>query len=506
MATPYVAESYTSFERALILTIVVFAGAVYASTQTIILVSLPQMQGDLSASIDQISWVVTSNIVASAIGIPPTAWLSARFGRKRLFLFCIGLFTASCLLLSISTTLEEVVLWRIMQGLSGAPLIAITQAIALDIYPRERQGMAMAVWSVGLIVGPVAAPTVGGYLTEIGDWRLVFLAMVPLAMFSFFASLAYVPEWPAERGLRFDWFGFVAVTLGIGAAQLTIDQGQRLDWFDSTEIILLTVLAGFGLYIFITHILTARNPFLDPGIFKDRNFSVGLVTMFLYSPLIYIPMVLMPNMLEDLRDFPALTIGLLLLPRGLGQIVGLSLAGRIVGKIDCRKLLVVSLILQAFTTWAMSQWDLGIGIWDIVWPNVLQGIAMGFIFMSIITITYSTLAQERRTEAAALFSLVRNFGTSVGISAAVTLFLRFVTESRATLTENAAPFNELFLLPENLGFWDLQSLSSIAVLDSQIARHAQMVGYANDFFVMSVWALALIPLALLARNSIIDKR
>ncbi|MBH62014.1 MAG: hypothetical protein CL569_06110 [Alphaproteobacteria bacterium] len=506
MATPDAAESHTSFERALILTIVVFAGAVYASTQTIILVSLPQMQGDLSASIDQISWVVTGNIVASAIGIPPTAWLSARFGRKRLFLFCIGLFIASCLLLSISTTLEEVVLWRIMQGLSGAPLIAITQAIALDIYPRERQGMAMAVWSVGLIVGPVAAPTVGGYLTEIGDWRLVFLAMVPLAVFSFFASLVYVPEWPAERGLRFDWFGFVAVTLGIGAAQFTIDQGQRLDWFESTEIVLLTVVAGFGLYIFVAHILTARNPFLNPRIFKDRNFSVGLITMFFYSPLIYIPMVLMPNMLEDLRDFPALTIGLLLLPRGLGQIVGLSLAGRIVGKVDCRKLLVASLILQAFTTWAMSQWDLGIGIWDIVWPNVLQGIAMGFIFMSIITITYSTLAQERRTEAAALFSLVRNFGTSVGISAAVTLFVRFATESRATLTENAEPFNELFRLPENLSFWDLQSLTSVATLDSQIVRHAQMVGYANDFFVMTVWALALIPLALLARNSLVGPR
>jgi DHA2 family multidrug resistance protein len=506
VATPYAAEAHTSFERALILTIVVFAGAVYASTQTIILVSLPQMQGDLSASIDQISWVVTANIVASAIGIPPTAWLSARFGRKRLFLFCIGLFIASCLLLSISTTLEEVVLWRIMQGLSGAPLIAITQAIALDIYPRERQGMAMAVWSVGLIVGPVAAPAVGGYLTEIGDWRLVFLAMVPLAVFSFFASLAYVPEWPTERRLRFDWFGFVAVTMGIGAAQLTIDQGQRLDWFDSTEIILLTVIAGSGLYIFITHILTARNPFLDSGIFKDRNFSVGLIAMFFYSPLIYIPMVLMPNMLEDLRDFPALTIGLLLLPRGLGQIVGLSLAGRIVGKVDCRKLLVISLILQAFTTWAMSQWDLGIGIWDIVWPNVLQGIAMGFIFMSIITITYSTLAQERRTEAAALFSLVRNFGTSVGISVAVTLFVRFATQSRATLIENAAPFNELFRLPENLSFWDLQSLASIATLNSQIVRHAQMVGYANDFFVMTVWALALIPLALFARNSMVGPR
>ena len=318
------------------------------------------MQGDLSASIDQISWVVTGNIVASAIGIPPTAWLSARFGRKRLFLFCIALFIASCLLLSFSATLEEVVLWRILQGLSGAPLIAITQAIALDIYPRERQGMAMAVWSVGLIVGPVAAPTVGGYLTELGDWRLVFMAMVPLAVFSFFASLAVVPEWPAERGLRFDWFGFVAVTFGIGAAQLTIDQGQRLDWFDSNQIIVMTVIAGFGLYIFIAHILTARNPFLDPSIFRDRNFSVGLITMFFYSPLIYIPMVLMPNMLEDLRDFPALTIGLLLLPRGLGQIAGLSIAGRIVAKVDCRKLLVVSLLLQTFTTWAMSQ----LGSWD----------------------------------------------------------------------------------------------------------------------------------------------
>ena len=506
MATPESADSHTSFERALILTIVVFAGAVYASTQTIILVSLPQMQGDLSASIDQISWVVTGNIVASAIGIPPTAWLSARFGRKRLFLFCIASFTASCLLLSISTTLEEVVLWRILQGLSGAPLIAITQAIALDIYPRERQGMAMAVWSVGLIVGPVAAPTVGGYLTELGDWRLVFMAMVPLAVFSFFASLAVVPEWAPERGMRFDWFGFVAITFGVGAAQLTIDQGQRLDWFDSTQIIVMTVIAGFGLYVFIAHILTARNPFLDPAIFRDRNFSVGLLTMFFYSPLIYIPMVLMPTMLEDLRDFPALTIGLLLLPRGLGQIVGLSIAGRFVAKVDCRKLLVVSLLLQAFTMWAMSQWDLGIGIWDIVWPNILQGIAMGFIFMSIMTITYSTLEQKRRTEGVALFSLVRNFGTSIGISTAVTLFVRFAIESRATLTEHAAPYNKLFRLPENLSFWDLESLASIAVLDSQIARHAQMVGYANDFFVMMVWALALVPLAIFARNTMSSKR
>lgn len=502
MVTPEAADSHSSFERALILAIVVFAGAVYASTQTIILVSLPQMQGDLSASIDQISWVVTGNIVASAIGIPPTAWLSARFGRKRLFLFCIGCFIASCLLLSVSTSLEEVVIWRIMQGLTGAPLIAITQAISMDIYPREKQGMAMAVWSVGLIVGPVVAPTVGGYLTEVGDWRLVFLAVVPLAVFSFFASLAVVPEWASERDLRFDWFGFVAVTFGIGAAQLTIDQGQRLDWFESTEIVVLTVVAGFGLYVFIAHILTARNPFLDPGIFRDRNFSVGLFTMFVYSPLIYIPMVLLPNMLEDLRDFPAVTIGLLLLPRGLGQIVGLSIAGRFVGKVDCRKLLVASLLLQAFTTWTMSRWDLGIGIWDIVWPSFLQGIAMGFIFMSIITITYSTLERERRTEGAALFSLVRNFGTSMGISTAVTLFVRFATKSQASLTEHAEPFNELFRLPENLSLWDLESLSSVATLESQIVRHAEMVGYANDFFVMTVWALLLIPIAALARNTV----
>ena len=228
--------------------------------------------------------------------------------------------------------------------------------------------------------------------------------------------------------------------------------------------------------------------------------------MFFYSPLIYIPMVLMPNMLGDLRDFPALTIGLLLLPRGLGQIAGLSIAGRIVGKVDCRKLLVVSLLLQAFTIWAMSQWDLGIGIWDIVWPNILQGIAMGFTFMSIMTITYSTLDRQRRTEGVALFSLVRNFGTSVGISTAVTLFVRFATESRASLTENTGSFNELFRLPENLSFWDLESLASIATLEAQIARNAQMVGYANDFFVMSVWTLLLIPFAVLAQNTMNTQR
>lgn len=490
-----------SVENPLILAIVVFVGAVYASTQTIILVALPQMQGDLSASIDQISWVVTGNIVASAVGIPPTAWLSARFGRKRLFLICIGCFTISCLLLGNSSTLEEVVFWRIMQGLTGAPLIAISQAIALDIYPKERQGMAMAIWSVGLIVGPVAAPTIGGYLTEFGNWHIIFFAMVPLGMFSFVASMFVLPEWPPEKNLRFDWFGFVAVTIGIGAAQLTIDQGQRLDWFGSIEIIILTILACMGLYIFIAHILTSKNPFLETGIFRDRNFSIGLITMFLYSPLIYIPMVLIPNMLEGLRDFPVVTIGLLLLPRGLGQILGLSFAGRIVSKLDCRKLLVLSLLLQALTSWIMAQWDLRIGIWQIIWPSFLQGIAMGFIFMSIITITYSTLDKSRRTEGAVLFSLVRNFGTSIGISAAVAFFIFFVIDNRAGLTIGIHTFNELIQIPGNNAVWSLEGLKNLATLESQITRQAEMIGYINDFLIMTGWALLLIPLAIFAKNN-----
>jgi MFS transporter, DHA2 family, multidrug resistance protein len=484
----------TGLGRALILLSVILATTLYATTLTIANVALPQMQGDLSASIDQIAWVLTFNIVATAIATPPTGWLAARLGRKRLLMWAVSGFTASTVLCGLASSLPELILWRTCQGLFGAPLVPLSQAITLDTFPREQHGTATAFWGMGVMLGPILGPTVGGYMTELYDWRWVFFVVAPFGVVALFGCLAFVPDGGRQPGRRLDWFGFIALSVAVAATQLVFDRGQRLDWFESTEIVLWAAIALLGFYLFTAHSLTAAQPFLDLHMFQDRNFVVGLLLMFVFGLLVFVPMVLIPTMLERLGGYPVLMIGLLLAPRGIGNLIAMPVCGQLVTRIDARLILAAGFIAQGLSTWLMSGFNLDTGAWEVFWAGLLQGFGVGMMFVPLTVITFATLPAKFRTDGSAIFHLLRNIGSSIGISLAVTYLVRSTQHNHAELAELASPFNEML----SYGGWDLSSLAGLLAINGEINRQAAMIAYVNDFHIMTLLAFAALPLILLA--------
>jgi DHA2 family multidrug resistance protein len=494
-----VAARSPGLQRALILVSVILATTLYATTLTIANVALPQMQGDLSASIDQIAWVLTFNIVATAIATPPTGWLAGRLGRKRLLLGAITGFTISTVLCGLSTSLVELIVWRTCQGLFGAPLVPLSQAITLDTFPREQHGTATALWGMGVMLGPILGPTIGGYMTEMYEWRWVFFVVAPFGVVALLGCMAFVPDSGRETKRPLDWFGFVALSVAVAATQLMFDRGQRADWFESHEIVLWAAVAALGLYLFVTHSLTAAQPFFDLRMFLDRNFVVGLVLMTVFGLLVFVPMVLIPTMLERLRGFPVLVIGLLLAPRGLGTMLAMIVCGRLVTRVDPRLLLALGFLGQGMSTWLMSQFYLDTGSTEVFWAGLLQGFGVGMMFVPLTVITFATLPVRFRTDGSALFHLLRNIGSSIGISLSVTFLTRSTQHNRAELAEFASPLNEVLRMPDLTGGWDLSILQDLAAIELEINRQAAMIAYVNNFHIMTLLALAAMPLILLAR-------
>lgn len=480
--------------RALILLSVILATTLYATTLTIANVALPQMQGDLSASIDQIAWVLTFNIVATAIATPPTGWLAARFGRKRLLVWAVGGFTVSTVLCGLATSLPELILWRTLQGLFGAPLVPLSQAITLDTYPREQHGTATALWGLGVMLGPILGPTLGGYMTELYNWRWVFFVVAPFGVVALLGCLAFVPETERQAARPLDWFGFVVLSIAVAATQLMFDRGQRQDWFESPEIVTWAVIAVLGFYLFVAHSLTAARPFFDPRMFLDRNFVVGLLLMFVFGLLVFVPMVLIPTMLERLGGYPVMMIGLLLAPRGVGTMLAMIVCGRLVTRLDPRVLLAGGFVAQGVSTWLMAQFNLDTGPWQVFWAGLLQGFGVGMMFVPLTVVTFATLPVAFRTDGSALFHLLRNIGSSIGISLAVTFLVRSTQHNRAELAEHASPFNEIL----GHGGWDLSTLDGLLAISGEINRQAAMIAYVNDFHVMTLLAFGALPLILLA--------
>jgi MFS transporter, DHA2 family, multidrug resistance protein len=482
--------------RALVLISVILATTLYATTLTIANVALPQMQGDLSASIDQIAWVLTFNIVATASATPPTGWLAARLGRKRLLVGAVLGFTISTVLCGLATSLPELILWRTCQGLLGAPLVPLSQAITLDTFPRAQHGPAMALWGIGVMLGPILGPTVGGYMTELYNWRWVFFVVAPFGVLALFGCLAFVPETGRQPGRRLDWFGFVTLSIAVASTQLVFDRGQRLDWFESDEILLWAFLALVGYYLFLAHSLTAAHPFLDMRMFRDRNFVVGLILMFVFGLLVFVPMVLVPTMLERLNGYPVLMIGLLLAPRGIGNMAALIVCGRLVAHCDPRLILALGFVAQGVSTWLMSGFNLDTGTAEVFWAGLLQGFGVGMMFLPLSLITFETLPAALRTDGSAIFHLLRNVGSSIGVSVAVTYLVRSTQHNRAELAELASPFNETLSLH---GF-DLSSMGGLLAISREIDRQAAMIAYVNDFHIMTLLAFGALPLILLARR------
>jgi DHA2 family multidrug resistance protein len=493
-------EGGAALSRGLITLSVMLATIMQALDMTIANVALPHMQGSMSATQDQISWVLTSYIVAAAIMTPPTGWLAARFGRKRLFLATVTGFTLVSMLCGAATSLSELVVFRLLQGAFGAGLVPLSQAVLLDSFPRERHGRAMAMWGVGVMVGPILGPTLGGWLTEYYSWRWVFYINLPFGILALLGILAFVPETEKDTGRRFDLFGFALLSLAIGALQLMLDRGETKDWFSSSEIVIEAVVSGLCLYLFLVHMMTARQPFIEPGLFKDQNFAAGLVFIFLVGIVLLATLSLLPPFLQNLMGYPVLTTGYVLAPRGVGTMISMFLVGGLVTRVDTRLLILTGLGLTAFSLWEMAGFTTEVSIWTLVQTGIVQGLGLGFMFVPLSTITFATLAPHYRNEATAMFSLMRNIGSSIGISIVVTLLAQNTQINHATLAEQATPFNPVFRLPHVAHAWGLGETAGLAALNHEITRQAATIAYLNDFRLMMYLMLVAIPLLLLLRK------
>ncbi len=480
---------------ALITASVGLASFLYSVDWTIAAVALPHMQGTFSATQDQIAWVITSYIVASALSIPSAGWLSLRFGRKRVFLWAVTVFLLASVACGAADTLAVEVVARIVQGMGGAFLIPLSHAIILDTYPPEEQGKAMALWGVGAVMGSFVGPTLGGYVTEYLSWRYIFYINVPFGLIALAGAAAFLPETQRDPERKLDWFGFLSLSLGIGSLQLMLDRGGQLDWFESWEIITEACLAVLGLYMFNVHCLTAKQPFLDPRLLGKRSFFIGVVFAFIYGFVTTPPMVLMPSFLDQVRGYSIDAIGLLQAPRGLGLLAAMLVGGRTSGHIDPRKLIAFGLLCLAYSSWEMSNWTADVGVWSLVWTNFLQGVGGGIILVPIQAVAFPSLEPHRRTEATAVFNLVRSIGASIGVSGALALFVRTSSVMHAQISEHVTPFNRA-LQAQGQGGWGMQTLQELARLEREINLQAAVIGFTGDFLMFALIALASLPLLL----------
>ncbi|WP_437437702.1 DHA2 family efflux MFS transporter permease subunit [Trinickia violacea] len=474
---------------------IMLATLIQTLDSTIANVALPHMQGSLSASQDEITWVLTSYIVAAAIATPLTGWLSDRLSVKRLLALSIAGFTVASALCGLSETLPQIVGSRLLQGIFGASLVPLSQSILLDINPREKQGQAMAVWGMGVMVGPVLGPTLGGWLTDSYNWRWVFFINVPIGAFALFGVLTFLPARPTRHDAKFDLFGFATLSLAIGALQAMLDRGEQLDWFGSHEIVIEALAAAISFAFFLAHTATAgKTSFFRYELLKDRNFATGIFFIFVIGAVMYATRALLPPMLQNLMNYPVATTGLVTAPSGAGTMVAMLLAGRLLKRLDARLILLAGFLISAFALWQMMHYTIVLAESDIVWPGVVQGFGLGLVFVPLSTLTFSTLTPALRADGTATYSLMRNIGSSIGISIVQTLMTRGTQIAHADLAANVNPFNPAMQpMLANGSHYD------IAVLNQSITQQASMIAYLNDFKLMFVATLLVIPLVLLIR-------
>jgi DHA2 family multidrug resistance protein len=461
---------------------------------TIANVALPYMKGSLAATPEQINWVLTSYIVAAAIATPPVGWLAARFGRKRLFLACLAGFTATSMLCGMAETLTQIVLFRILQGIFGAGLVPLSQATMLDLYSVEQRGMAMAIFGIGVMVGPILGPTLGGYLTDVYNWRWVFYVNLPFGLLAMTGLWVFMEDDKRNHGLGFDWVGFAVLSLGVGALQLMLDRGQLHDWFGATEIIIEATLAGLGLYLFLVHIVLAERPFIPPAMFRDRNFAAGLVVMFTVSMVLISTIALLAPYLQTLAGYPVAQAGLLMAPRGAGSAVAMVFAGRIMNRVDPRWIMFAGVLCLAESMREMTSWTPDVSASELAWTLALNGAGLGFVFNPLQVVAFATLPANLRTDGTAFFSLVRNVGSSIGISVTTFLLERTTQVMHAQIAEHVGPFNRFLQSAGAYVLWNTASRKGLASLNAEVTRQASIIGFANDFYLMM---LVCLPVALL---------
>ncbi len=476
--------------RGMITVVTMAATVMQVLDTTIANVALPHMQGSLGATQDQIAWVLTSYLVASAITTPVTGWMASRLGRTRLFVIALGGFTLASMLCGIAATLPQMVLFRLLQGVFGAALVPLSQAMLLDTYPRDQVGRAMGIFSMGVMVGPILGPIIGGYLTDQLTWRWCFYINVPIGVLTILGALTFIPETARTPGRKLDWFGFAFLSLAVSCFQLVLDRGEQKGWLQSSEIMIEGALMCLGLYMFVVHSATTTRPFFDVRLFRDRTFVLSTSLLTLIMLVYYGSMALTPQMLQGELNYPVMTAGFIMAPRGIGTIGAILLVGRISRIAGPRLLIAVGLLISAVSLHMMSKWSLMVSPRDIVIVGLIQGASIGFINVPLTTTAFSTLESDLRTEATGFFNLMRNIGSAAGISITSAFLVSSTQVNHGYLSEFMTPFGRL----------GVQSgPKELAMLNANITQQAEMVGYINVFAMLAFLCLLIIPVAGLLR-------
>ena len=467
---------------------------------TIANVALPHMQAALGATADTITWVLTSYIVASAVAIPMTGWLSDRLGSRNLFLISVVGFVAASMLCGLATGLVEMVAFRILQGVFAAFMNPLSQTVMMDINPKSKQASAMSIWGMGIMVGPILGPVVGGWLTDNYDWRWCFYVNVPVGIACFAILWALLPS----RGIvrrRFDLFGFALLAVAISALQLMLDRGQTQDWFQSWEVVIEGGVMLAAAWMFVVHIVTAKDPMFDRSLFKNRNLVTGIGFMLVIGVLMTATLALLPPMLQNLYGYPVLTTGILMMPRGIGIVASMYVAGWLMGKnVDPRFMVMGGLGIAAYSLWQMTGWTLGMDSTPFVTTGIIQGLGLGLIFIPLNVTAFGTLDPHKRTEGASLMNLSRNVGGSVGISIVTALLARNIQTTHSVLAPHIPDIGLTTSDPIVASIAGGSTDRLLAIADGIVNQQAAMIAYIDDFKLMMIMTAAAIPLGLMLKR------
>jgi len=467
----------------------------YATTITIANVSLPQIQGALSASPDQVAWVITSNLIATALTIPLAGWLANRFGRRRTMIWGVAGFAGATLMCGLSTSLSELIFWRVLQSAFGSPLTPIAQSMVIDEFTGEKRSRALAIYSMGVSIPPTIAPVLGGYVSEEISWHWVFFILLPLAFFAFIGTLTAIrPDPPREDRQKLDWTGFLSLSIAVACIQLMLDRGERAEWFDSPEIIIECAFALLFGWIFLAHSLTADRPFLDLRLLLERNFALGICIAAIFGMLFATPMVLMPAMLQQLRDLPEFTVGTLIAARGAGTGLAMLIMILLANSWHPRLLFLIGFGFHTYAGLEMVSFEMNVSMSEVVWVMALQGFGVGWLWVPMSLVVFSNLDPARSAEGSAMFHFVRSVASSFYISASIAVVFHTQKMSYSELVQWINPFNNHLRFDNVGGGWTTQSTGGLASIAGEVSRQSTNIGYVNAYHLFLWTSLMVYPL------------
>lgn len=496
MSTDVANIELSPLRRACVLMSGMLTVTLYFTTILVVSTVLPQVQGAMSATADEVSWVVTFNILATAIATPMTGWLVARFGRKQVMVYCVGGFTLATLLCGLAQSLEELILWRVLQGALGAPTIPLNQTVVMDIFPKSRHRFVLGLNGMGVVIGPVIGPTLAGYLAESYSWRWAFYILVPICLAAFVGLFSALPADKPAQKTRLDWVGFLSLSLAVGGLQYVLSRGQRLDWFDSREIVVITIVAILSFYVFLAHSLTAEKPFLDLRLLFNRNLTLGYILVSMFGMLNFTPMVLMPTLLRQHIEYPDALVGWMVGSRGIGGILGFF-AAMLVDRLDPRLSIATGFFLLFLSGLWLMHFNLDVTPLEIMLNGIVQGLSVGIVIVPLTVATFSDLDPRFRPEATGVFHLLRNVASSLFISISVAEVVRSTGVNYARMVEMVSDYNKALSWPDVLGAWDYATTRGLMRISKEVSRQSAMIAYLNAFGWFTLVSAVAIPFALL---------